>query len=496
MATNFTVILFQRQHFGNEPGTFDDIEPNVSFVGPTKDFSFDCPGVNPGETAFLMFQSRDVDHQRNLFTINEVDVSGGLPASPARDAWNGNILLIEPHHQLRATGNVLHVESRNSSGAGGDDIDDFIIDNVVIMYKIPDSSWTLPAATGDLAAFLKTELLRSIRKVKGSGAGADPGDQRNEYVLPTASQLASWRAVFQSLLAGVWGPAHLQARMISSTYNVVQFLDIPTGRTYYVLMEGVPGKIPDPAKHLSGVNITDPCDPTRRGWGTYVFNAQPQRGLSLSAPHPFDDLDTEDEAVEAFLALGARTLLLAGTDRDQNRAEAPCEQSNRPYLEADVSHTAESVFQMAFEEIYSSDASTWHLQFHGNARCDVDVFLSNGVEAAPAKLHTLAEDIAKASEEAAPPGGRVLMVDVYDAPEDCALRGKDNMQMRFASGLPHASICLAKDPVGPSRFIHVEQSLDARRDPNEQPPTPGRNRGVVVAGIEKTFPTLSPAPRR
>ena len=52
-----------------------------------------------------------------------------------------------------------------------------------------------------------------------------------------------------------------------------------------------------------------------------------------------------------------------------------------------MSHTAESVFQMAFEEIYSSDASTWHLQFHGNAilrACGLDVFLSNGVEAAPA----------------------------------------------------------------------------------------------------------------
>ena len=284
-------------------------------------------------------------------------------------AWNGNILLIEPHHQLRATGNVLHVESRNSSGGGGDDIDDFIIDNVVILYKIRDFSWTLPAATGDFAAFLKTELLPSITNVRGSGATADPADQHNEYVLPTASQLASWRAVFQSLLAGAWGPAHLQARMISSTYNVVQFLDTPTGRTYYVLMEGVPGQIPAPASHPSGVTITDPADPTRRGWGTYVFDAQPQRALSLSAPHPKDDLETADEAVEAYLALGARTLLIAGADRDQNTALAPCDQSNRPYLEADVAHTAESVFQMAFEEIYSSDASTWHLQFHGNATC-------------------------------------------------------------------------------------------------------------------------------
>ena len=187
MATNFTVILFQRQHFGNEPGSFNDIEPNVPFAGSAKDFWFDCPGVNPGETAFLMFQSRDVDHQRNIFQVNGVDVFGGLPASPARDAWNGNILLIEPHHQLRATGNVLHVESRNSNGGSGNDIDDFIIDNVVIVYKIPDLSWPLPAATGNFAAFLTQELMDSIPKVSGSGRDVDPDDQRNQYVLPTAS---------------------------------------------------------------------------------------------------------------------------------------------------------------------------------------------------------------------------------------------------------------------------------------------------------------------
>ncbi len=493
MATNFTVILFQRQHFGNEPGTFNDVEPDVPFAGSTKDFAFDCPGINPSETAFLMFQSRDVDHQKNIFQINGVDVFGGLPASPARDAWNGNILLIEPRHQLRATGNTLHVESRNFRGGRGLDIDDFIIDNVVIMYKIPDFSLPLPTATGDFAAFLTKELLPSIPNVRGSGRGANPADQRNQYVLPTASQLASWRAVFQSLLAGAWGPAHRLARRISSTYNVVQFLDTPTGRTYFVLMEGVPGQIPDTVDHTSGVTITEPADTTRRGWGTYVFAAQPQRALSLSAPHPHDDLETEVEAVEAFLALGAHTLLIAGADRDQNTAESPCQKSNRPYLEADVSHTAESIFQMAFEEIYSSDASTWHLQFHGNAdpslACrDVDVFLSNGVEAAPATLYALGANIAAASSAAAP-GGPVLVVDVYDAPGDCVLRGTDNMQMRFASGLPHESICAqGNDPVGPSRFIHVEQRIDARRAPDENPDTPGRNRGVVIAGILATFP--------
>ena len=295
--------------------------------------------------------------------------------------------------------------------------------------------------------------------------------------------------------------------MISSTYNVVQFLDAPTGRTYYVLMEGVPGRIPAAVNHPSGsVQIEPPADPTRRGWGTYVFDPQPQRALSLSAPHLFDDAETQDEAVDAFLALGARTLLLAGTDRDQNTADSPCDQESppRPFREADVSHTAESVFQMAFEEIYSSDASTWHLQFHGNATCQVDVFLSNGVEAARDidtfdTLYTLGENIAAASGRAAEAGGgRVLMVDVYDGPLDCPLRGRTNMQMRFASGLPHASICRG-NVVGPSpRVIHVEQSRDARRrapPPNDPDPMPGRNRGVVVDGIRDTFPTLSPAAR-
>jgi len=184
---------------------------------------------------------------------------------------------------------------------------------------------------------------------------------------------------------------------------------------------------------------------------------------------------------------------MAGTDRDQNTAQSPCAQEDppRPFREADVSHTAESVFQMAFEEIYSGDASLWHLQFHGNAQprgCEhVDVFLSNGVEAAPAMLYTLSQNITNSSKAAGDGGsGDPLQVDVYDQRNDCALRGKNNMQMRFASGGPHASICHGDNPQGPSRFIHVEQSPDARSAPT--PTTPRRNRDVVLAGICKTFP--------
>src|SRR5262245_24960438 len=485
--TNFTVILSERQHFGSDPSAFGDVEPGVPFVGGAKDFIFDCPDVDAGETAYLMLQSRDVGHRKNVFQVNGADVAGGLPASPARNAWNSNILLIETQQPLKPTGNVLHIEARTSHGEASGDLDDFIVDNVVVVYKVADL-WTLPSATGDLAAFLKNELLRSIPGVKGAGRSAEAADQRNEYVIPTPPQLAGWRAVFHSLLAGFWVDAHHKARLISSTYNVVRFLDTPSGRTYFILMEGVPGYIPAAATHATGVSIIDPADPTRRGWGTYAFDPQPERAMSVSAPHPKDDIETEDQAVEAYLELRGRQLLLAGTDRDQNKAGATCARSNRPYLEADVSHTAETVFQMAFEAVYSADAVTWHLQFHGNALCAEDVFLSNGVTPPPAMLQTLAVKIQKASEDAAN-GGPKLTARVFDSAASCEARGKDNMQMRFASGLSHASICAeANVPAGPSRFIHVEQSRIARRAANDSEASPGQNRGVVIAGIRATFP--------
>jgi hypothetical protein len=352
----------------------------------------------------------------------------------------------------------------------------------------PPPQASLPAATGDLAVFIEHELLPSISNVSGSGAGADPADQRNEYVLPTASQLATWRTVFQNLLRGDYREAHSLVKSLSATYNVVEYNDTVTARRYYVLMEGVPGSIPAAAPHASGVSITDPNDPTRRGWGAYLFNVQPRRLVSFSAPHPKDDLETADQAIETFLDTGAHTLLIAGADRDQNTALAACDQSSRPYLQADMAHNADSVFQIAFEEIYMFDMTLHHLQFHGNTACAVDEFLSNGITNAPAIFTLLANNIVAASMAAAG-GGPTLTADVYDTAADCSLRGTQNTQMRFAAGIPHGQVCVTgNSPTAPSRFIHAEQLRIARRAPSDAQATPGQNRSVVSTGIKQTFP--------
>jgi hypothetical protein len=134
MPSDYTVIFKNGKHFGNERSFLSNVEPNAEFVGPNGDFSFPCPGVNPRERSVLMFQSRDVDHQKNVFKVNGVSITGRIPESPNKDTWNGNVMIIEPN-VLRATNNFLRVESRNTNGDGGGDIDDFILDNMVIVYK-------------------------------------------------------------------------------------------------------------------------------------------------------------------------------------------------------------------------------------------------------------------------------------------------------------------------------------------------------------------------
>jgi hypothetical protein len=139
MGSDFTVILSVRQHFGDEASYLTDVEPGLPFVGAARDFRFDCPRIEPEADAVLMFQTRDVDTNRNIIEINpataqQPTVFGGIPVSPSKDTWNGNTMVIRPG-VLREINNVLHIEARNSSGGTGGDIDDFIIDNVVVLYK-------------------------------------------------------------------------------------------------------------------------------------------------------------------------------------------------------------------------------------------------------------------------------------------------------------------------------------------------------------------------
>jgi hypothetical protein len=158
MPASYTVIIRVRQHFGDKPNTFSQFPFGVTiddfggaavpseagsapFVGASKDFPFDCPGVSRAAESVLMFQTLGVQHEGNRIAVNpdsapQPSVFGGIPViaaqSGALPTWSANVLLVGPG-VLRPTGNVLRIESRPLAGATRE-LDDFVIDNVVLMY--------------------------------------------------------------------------------------------------------------------------------------------------------------------------------------------------------------------------------------------------------------------------------------------------------------------------------------------------------------------------
>ena len=115
MALNFTIAVKARQQFG------DTNINNGVFVGREKSYPFDCPSIS-SDQALLLFQSFGAGTEQTL-EINDVPVLGGVPATGP--GWVGNVLIIN-QGVLEDSGNSLRIAS---------DGNNFVIDNVVVVYK-------------------------------------------------------------------------------------------------------------------------------------------------------------------------------------------------------------------------------------------------------------------------------------------------------------------------------------------------------------------------
>ena len=122
------MIFEVRQHFGNEQSSLPG-----NWIGPAADYEFELSGVDVKEPAYLLFQARAVTSEHNVFTINSQPIPGGVPTTSGDEGWAGQVMLVPPH-VLKPGTNVLHVEARDIGGGAGD-LDDFVIDNAVVLYK-------------------------------------------------------------------------------------------------------------------------------------------------------------------------------------------------------------------------------------------------------------------------------------------------------------------------------------------------------------------------
>jgi hypothetical protein len=145
---DFVVIIRVRQRFGIEDASDVEPEAEAPFVGKAKNFPFNCPRVDPGADAILLFQAMGVGHRRNRLAINGSDIAGGLPIGGLltiptgqqpttgflTGIWSAQVLIV-PAGVLRETGNTLRIEARNKDGGTGGEVDSFIVDNVVLLFK-------------------------------------------------------------------------------------------------------------------------------------------------------------------------------------------------------------------------------------------------------------------------------------------------------------------------------------------------------------------------
>ncbi len=132
MPADFVVLIDSRTHFGDDADFF---RIEAHFVGNDAHFDFDCPGVRSDQSAVLMVQSRDVNLTTNVLEINDTPVVGGLPVTTSNNAWHGSHLIVPPG-TLRESGNRLHLGARDADGGTSGNTDDFLIDAVVLTYKL------------------------------------------------------------------------------------------------------------------------------------------------------------------------------------------------------------------------------------------------------------------------------------------------------------------------------------------------------------------------
>jgi hypothetical protein len=153
MASDFTVIQPVRQRFGDQTADFPElaVEQEAPFVGQSKDFPFSCPNVMSAQTAILQFETigAGAHRPRNIVRINGVDIPGGITAGPTVEGfrgrlpiWKSHVLIVDPH--VLREHNVLHIESVKIPFAHEQTLDNFIIDNIVIFFKVRAQSGVGP----------------------------------------------------------------------------------------------------------------------------------------------------------------------------------------------------------------------------------------------------------------------------------------------------------------------------------------------------------------
>ena len=278
-------------------------------------------------------------------------------------------------------------------------------------------------------------------------------DDRDGFDVPTAAELAQWRAVVEQMMNGECDTIDLGQYDWGDDFTVTTFADLENGNTYCVFMETSYEAYPDPI----GSRVT-------HGWGTFIYNPAYLRELNISAPHVKYEAWTDLEATAIFKRTRSRTLLMTGAHRYASDVDSGCQPDRK---RSDAAHNVDHMFHAAVAELmeyYDTHNATFHhLQFHGmgTSSCPgVDVYVTHGSATAPVagdKILELQTNLVYHNP--------TWTVTVPGHSPACILNGTTNVQGRLINGVATDQVCGTVAAGYSGHFIHIEQHK-AYRDAN------------------------------
>ncbi len=135
-----------------------------------------------------------------------------------------------------------------------------------------------------------------------------------DFRIANTTELADWTNVINLFTTGLYDEAQAAIETAAFPYQVVQFIDTDTNRTYYLLRETLSMIYYD--DNGTADEYDDENGSFAYGWGLYISNPQATRPVIVTIPHPCDDFSTVPLGIESFKLWDAKYILFNGAGRE------------------------------------------------------------------------------------------------------------------------------------------------------------------------------------
>ncbi|WP_404370032.1 hypothetical protein ACIHQR_08775 [Corallococcus coralloides] len=304
----------------------------------------------------------------------------------------------------------------------------------VVSAPAPTASVCSPlSALSSLTGNLTTWLLTAPIAAANSGGFKEPG----------GTELAAFEGAFRTLLTE--GPtARVVQDLAGMGYGVSTFRNDTGGGWLVVREQGL----------LS------------RGGGTFIINLFPARDLWLEAPHADSDEGTLRQTATQLVTLGARALLITGSNRCAVTTASPCSGTTsvcgtKGLRISDVAHYGNNFFTAAHRALRDTYPDAIAASIHGmDAGTGPEAaVVSDGTGALrPGALSNRLRDALNTHLTGTKKAFSCNAAD--DAGKHRTLCGTSNVQGRIDNGA--ADACYTEAAAATDRFIHLEQSATLR----------------------------------